>query len=119
MFGLPLAWTGESGLFGRRGELHAGLSSTGLFYHEGGLDVTFTRPDDDHVPERQPDHDHRSTDLRRPGPDRVQAGCTGRGIPLHRGRDARPVDPDLAAGGDGGLVSLSYHEQLSLTGCPV
>ncbi|MBE7501484.1 MAG: hypothetical protein HS113_14515 [Verrucomicrobiales bacterium] len=38
---------GESGLFGRRGQLNAGLSSTGLFYLEGGLDVTFTSPDDD------------------------------------------------------------------------
>jgi hypothetical protein len=38
---------GESGLFGRRGELNAGLDAAGLFYLEGGLDVTFTSPDDD------------------------------------------------------------------------
>jgi hypothetical protein len=38
---------GESGLFGRRGELNAGSSATGFLCHEGGLDVTFTSPDDD------------------------------------------------------------------------
>ncbi|MCZ7641325.1 MAG: hypothetical protein M5U12_37875 [Verrucomicrobia bacterium] len=37
----------ESGLFGRRGGLNAGLSATGLFCLEGGLDVTFSSPDDD------------------------------------------------------------------------
>ncbi|MCZ7636854.1 MAG: phage tail protein [Verrucomicrobia bacterium] len=38
---------GENAVFGRRGTLNAGLASTGLFYVEDGLDVTFTSPDDD------------------------------------------------------------------------
>jgi hypothetical protein len=39
------AGTGQ--VFGRRGTLNAALNATGCLYHEGGLDVTFTSPDDD------------------------------------------------------------------------
>ncbi|HNQ88373.1 MAG TPA: phage tail protein [Verrucomicrobiota bacterium] len=39
------AGTGQ--VFGRRGTLNAALDATGCLYHEAGLDVTFTSPDDD------------------------------------------------------------------------
>jgi len=41
------AVAGEGQVFGRRGTLNTALDATEFLYAEGGLDVTFTSPDDD------------------------------------------------------------------------